>query len=107
MKLKPKRYPDELFAGPAPLKLDYRKVEELKVNPANPKTHPLKQIKKLAASMTASGIVSPIISDENDIILARHGRLLAAKHLGKSEVPTLRFCHLTPAQKLAYSLADN
>jgi hypothetical protein len=36
-----------------------------------------------------------------------YGRLLAARKLGLTEVPTIELAHLTPAQRRAYILADN
>ena len=40
-------------------------------------------------------------------VIAGHGRLLAVKHLGWSEVPVIRLEHLTPDQVRAYRIADN
>ncbi len=40
-------------------------------------------------------------------IIAGHGRLLAARKLGLTEVPVIVLDHLTEAQKRAYIIADN
>jgi hypothetical protein len=48
-----------------------------------------------------------MLVDENAGILAGHGRLLAARKLGLTEVPVIRFAYLSEAQKRAYILADN
>ena len=40
-------------------------------------------------------------------MIAGHGRLLACKRLGWSEVPTIRLEHLSEAQKWAFLIADN
>ena len=40
-------------------------------------------------------------------MIAGHGRLLAARHLGLTEVPVIRLSHLTPEQVRAYRVADN
>jgi DNA modification methylase len=45
--------------------------------------------------------------DENDQIIAGHGRVQAAKLLGLAEVPTVQIAHLSATQKRAYILADN
>ena len=57
--------------------------------------------------MVEFGWTNPILIDENAGILAGHGRLLAARKLGLSEVPVIRFEHLSEAQKRAYLIADN
>jgi DNA modification methylase len=57
--------------------------------------------------MVEFGWTNPILIDENAGILAGHGRLLAARKLGLTEVPVIRFEHLSEAQKRAYILADN
>ena len=40
-------------------------------------------------------------------VIVGHGRLLACKRLGWSEVPTIRLEHLSEAQKWAFLIADN
>ena len=40
-------------------------------------------------------------------IIAGHGRLLAARKLGLSQVPVIELGHLSETQKRAYVLADN
>jgi DNA modification methylase len=107
MKLKPKRYPDELFERSGPGNVEFRSPDELHANPDNARTHSIRNIKKLEKIMGSTRVFVPIIIDENDVILAGHARVLAAKRLGLTEVPTLRYAHLTPAQKLAYMIADN
>jgi DNA modification methylase len=57
--------------------------------------------------MVEFGWTNPILIDETDGILAGHGRLQAAKHLGLSEVPVVQLSHLSEAQKRAYVIADN
>jgi ParB-like chromosome segregation protein Spo0J len=55
----------------------------------------------------AHGFLGAIVVDENDTILAGHGRLEAAKLLGLTSVPTLQVDGLTGAQKRTFALADN
>jgi len=57
--------------------------------------------------MRSNGFLGTIIADETYTVLAGHGRLKAAKELGLTVVPVLRFDHLTAAQKRAYVIADN
>jgi DNA modification methylase len=73
----------------------------------NARTHSRRQIKKIAASIERFGFVNPVLIDENNLIIAGHGRVAAAKLLGWSEVPTLRVEHLSETEKRAYILADN
>ena len=73
----------------------------------NARTHSRRQIKKIAASIERFGFVNPVLIDENNLIIAGHGRVAAAKLLGWAEVPTLRVEHLNQTEKRAYILADN
>src|SRR5580693_5713575 len=52
-------------------------------------------------------VTNPVLIDEEDGIIAGHGRVLAAHVLGLDEVPCIVLAHLTPAQRRAYVLADN
>ena len=73
----------------------------------NARTHSPQQVAKIAASMTEFGFTNPILVDSGDGIIAGHGRLMAARELGLSEVPVIVLDHLTDAQRRAYILADN
>jgi DNA methylase/ParB-like nuclease domain len=85
----------------------YRPIDELKPDPTNPRAHKPSQIKRLAKSMRTFGVVNPILIDAQSRIVAGHARVLAAKSLGLSEVPTILLEHLSPAQLRAYMIADN
>ena len=73
----------------------------------NARTHSPEQIMKLRSSLREFGFINPIIIDRDYGIIAGHGRLLAAKEEGISEVPCVFVDYLTEAQKKAYILADN
>ena len=62
---------------------------------------------KLRSSLREFGFINPIIIDRDYGIIAGHGRLLAAKEEGITEVPSVFVDYLTEAQKKAYILADN
>jgi hypothetical protein len=64
-------------------------------------------VAQIAASIKEFGFTNPILVDENNGIIAGHGRLAAANLLGLQEVPTIELAHLSPAQRKAYILADN
>jgi DNA modification methylase len=73
----------------------------------NPRTHTDAQIAQIAASIVEFGFNNPILVDTKAGIIAGHGRLLAARKLGLTEVPVIVLDHLTEAQKRAYVIADN
>lgn len=73
----------------------------------NARTHSPEQILKLRSSLREFGFINPIIIDRDYGVIAGHGRLLAAKEEGMTEVPCVFADHLTEAQKKAYIIADN
>jgi len=73
----------------------------------NARTHSKEQILQLRSSLREFGFVNPVIVDKDYNIIAGHGRVLAAKAEGMTEVPCVFVEHLTEAQKKAYILADN
>ena len=85
----------------------YVSVDRLRAHPKNARTHAAKQIRQIANSIKRFGFTNPILVDEDNAVLAGHGRLAAAKLLGLREVPTLLVAGLTEAHKRAYLLADN
>ena len=89
------------------MKLEHRKVAELIPYVNNSRTHSDEQVAQIAASIKEFGWTNPILIDENDSIIAGHGRLMAARKLGYEEVPAIRLGKLTEAQKKAYVIADN
>ena len=89
------------------LAITYRRIEELKPDPANPRRHSNKQIRQIANSIKSFGFNAPIAVDRDDKVVSGHGRLLACRLLGWTEVPTLLLDRLSPAQARAFMLADN
>ena len=73
----------------------------------NARTHSKEQILQLRSSLREFGFVNPVIVDKDYNIIAGHGRVLAAKAEGMTEVPCVFAEHLTEAQKKAYILTDN
>lgn len=76
-------------------------------NPRNARLHRKSQIKQIADSIRAFDWTMPILTDENYIILAGHGRYLAAKTLGLRDIPVIVKAELIESQKRALALADN
>ncbi|NLV87315.1 MAG: site-specific DNA-methyltransferase [Clostridiales bacterium] len=87
----------------------FEKVDIDKLVPyaRNARTHSKEQILQLRASLREFGFINPIIVDKDLNIIAGHGRILAAKEEGVTEVPCVFVEHLTEAQKRAYIIADN
>ncbi|HTV71279.1 MAG TPA: DNA methyltransferase [Rhizobiaceae bacterium] len=89
------------------LKVDYLPLQALKPYPKNARTHSKKQVRQIAQSIERFGFNNPILIDGSNMILAGHGRVEAARHLGLAEVPCVRIEHMTPDERRAYVLADN
>jgi DNA modification methylase len=84
-----------------------RDIASLRPFARNARTHSKKQIRQIAASIEHFGFTNPVlISDEGEIV-AGHGRVEAAKLLGRTTVPAIALSHLSAAQRQAYVLADN
>ena len=81
-------------------------IEQLTQYEKNSRTHSDEQIQSLAAAIDKFGFTQPIICDENKVILAGHGRYMAAMELGLELVPC-RIVRLTEKEKKAYIIADN
>jgi DNA modification methylase len=73
----------------------------------NSRTHSEEQVTQIAASIKEFGFLNPVIVDGEKGIIAGHGRVMAAKKLGMTEVPAVEASHLTDAQRRAYIIADN
>lgn len=80
---------------------------DLRPHPSNPKRHSPAQVDQIAASMIEWGWTVPIVADEDGVILAGHGRYLAAMQIGLAEAPVIRVRDWTEEQKRAYLIADN
>lgn len=88
------------------MKIVYRPLDDLIPYMRNPRDTQ-KAIDKVAASIQAFGFLVPIVIDRENVIIAGHVRLLAARKLGLSEVPTVTADDLTEDQIRAYRLVDN
>ena len=73
----------------------------------NARTHSEAQVAQIAGSIREFGFTNPVLIDAADGIIAGHGRVMAARALGLSDVPCIRLAHLTETQRRAYVLADN
>lgn len=88
------------------LKVEYVPIESVKKYRNNAKLHPQEQIEQIKKSIEQFGMDDPI-GIWKDEIVEGHGRLLACKELGYTEVPIIRLDHLTDEERKAYTLAHN
>lgn len=89
------------------MKIENVPIESLHPYAHNTRIHPPKQIELLARSIKAFGFNNPVLIDKENVILAGHGRVLAAKKLNLKSVPTVKIEHLTPLELKAFRIADN
>jgi len=82
-------------------------TSSLRPDPRNARKHPDKQINQLAANIRRFGFPIPILVDQDDMIVAGHGRWEAAKRLELARVPVIRRHFFDAAERRAFALADN
>lgn len=87
--------------------IEYIETEKLVPYARNSRTHSDEQVQQIIGSIKEFGFTNPILVDADGLIIAGHGRTMAAQRMGMKEVPCLRLGHLTDAQKKAYVIADN
>src|ERR1035438_3182844 len=73
----------------------------------NARMHSDEQVSQIARSIEEFGWTNPILVDRNNVVIAGHARLLAAKKLKLVEVPVIVLGHLTDAQRRALVIVDN
>src|SRR6516225_413969 len=88
-------------------KIVLRSVESLIPYARNARIHSDAQVAQIAGSIREFGFTNPVLVDGESGIVAGHGRVLAARKLGMTEVPCIEVAYLTDAQRRAYFIADN
>lgn len=83
------------------------KLQDLKPYANNARTHSPEQVAQIVAAMREWGFTNPILIDEDNGIIAGHGRALAAGVLKMETVPAVRLTGLSAAQKRALVISDN
>jgi DNA modification methylase len=73
----------------------------------NSRTHSDAQVAQLAASIREFGFTNPVLVDEQNNLIAGHGRVLAARKLGLSKVPAVIVTGLDDRKRRALIIADN
>ena len=89
------------------MQIDMMQTSRLVPYIRNARTHSTDQVAQIAASIAEFGFTNPILIGEDEVIIAGHGRLQAARSLGLTEVPVIVLDHLSEAQRRALILADN
>ena len=90
------------------LKIEYLPIKALKPYEKNTRKHQKKDVDNIAKSIEKYGMCDAIgIWGEQNIIVEGHGRMLACKQLGMTEVPVVRLDHLTDEQRREYAIAHN
>lgn len=88
------------------LKIEYLETDKLIPYINNPRIND-NAVDAVAGSIAEFGFKNPIIVDRNNVIIAGHTRLLAARKLGLDQVPVIRAEDLTEKQVKAFRIADN
>jgi site-specific DNA-methyltransferase (adenine-specific) len=87
-------------------KIVYKKVEDLKLNPKNPRKND-EAVRTVAKSIEKYGFKNPLIIDENNVVWCGNTRLKASRTLGLEEVPCIVASDLTEEQIRELALIDN
>lgn len=90
------------------LNVEYIPVGKLKPYDKNTRKHEDYDVSQIAKSIEQYGFNDPVgIWGKDNIIVEGHGRLLAAKKLGMTEVPCIRLDDLTDEQRREYAIMHN
>jgi DNA modification methylase len=89
------------------MQIEQIEIESLLPYARNSRTHSDEQTAQIAASIKEFGFTNPVLIDNENQIIAGHGRVLAARKLQLKVVPCIRLGYLTDTQKKAYVIADN
>lgn len=89
-----------------PLKIEYVPIDSIKPYEKNAKLHPQEQVEQIKRSIRDNGMNDPI-GVWHDTVVEGHGRLMACKELGMTEVPVIRLDHMTDEQRREYMLIHN
>ncbi len=84
-----------------------RKTADLIPYARNSRTHSDEQVNQVCSSIREFGFTNPVLIDDDNTIIAGHGRVMAASKIGLEEVPCINLKGLTETQKRAYVIADN
>lgn len=89
------------------MQIVYKSIDDLIPYARNSRQHSDLQIAQLAGMIKEFGFKQPILVDGDNGIIAGHGRVLAARKLGMTDIPTIEVSDLSETQKKAFIIADN
>ena len=89
------------------LKIEHIPVDQLVPYVRNARTHSESQVSQIAGSIAEFGFVNPILVGDDNVIIAGHGRLMAAHKMRLENVPVIFLSHLSELQRRALVLTDN
>lgn len=91
------------------IKITYRNIRELKPYKKNAKKHPKEQVERIMNSIKQFGFFEhrAVAIDKDDYVVEGHGRILAAKKAGLTQVPTICLDDMTDEQIKAWRLIEN
>src|SRR5476649_1366549 len=84
----------------------YIDITDLIAYDYNPRDN-AKAIAAVAQSIKTFGFLIPVVVGDNNVLIAGHTRVEAAKTLQLTEVPAVRASHLTPEEANAFLIIDN
>src|ERR1700709_1809611 len=87
--------------------IEYLAVSSLRPWQKNARTHSRKQVRQIADSIGRFGFTNPVLIDDQNHILAGHGRVAGARLLEMQDVPCVRVSGMSSEEKRAYVIADN
>lgn len=90
----------------AKLNIIEKPVDEVLEYEWNPRRND-KAVGSVRKSIEKFGFRNPIILNQNNVILAGHTRIKAAKAASRDTVPCIVISHLSPEEERAFRLADN
>ena len=82
-------------------------LARIKPYPRNARLHSDEQVAQIAASMKKFGVTTPLLVDEDGVLIFGHGRRRAAELLGYKELPVSIARGWTEDEKKGYRIADN
>ena len=89
------------------INIEYIAIDNLQEYENNAKIHTEEQVLQIMDSIKQFGMNDPIAVWKDNVIIEGHGRLMACKELGYTEVPIIRLEHMDDEQRKAYGLVHN
>lgn len=98
---------EELAIKEKKMQVVTKRIAELKHIPGNTRLHSEKQIREYIRSIEMFGQLRPMVIDENNVVLAGNGLLMALQKMGKETAACHIVAGLTENEKRKLMLADN